>query len=210
MAPTQTPLGPTLNNAHRQHTPDPTGRSRDQGDEVTSSPTVLPLVGRGLAGPGGDWLVRDGDAHWRIVSDQPLTLDQHRDAAVRSTTQPPRVRMTGAESGRVTRAWCPSGFWQEQPVGKVEWLYTERLMVLTSDCGPGRGELSNRRPRFAFASRFLLRMAYAHSRDLPGLLTCWRAGSARAEVPRQVFLGAVVRSVIVVVASLLGGGLSDV
>lgn len=23
----------------------------------------------------GDWLVRDGEAHWRIVSDQPLTLD---------------------------------------------------------------------------------------------------------------------------------------
>ena len=45
----------------------------------------------------GDWLVRDGDAHWRIVSDQPLTLDHHPDAAVRSTTQPPQVRMTAAE-----------------------------------------------------------------------------------------------------------------
>jgi hypothetical protein len=24
----------------------------------------------------GDWLVRDGEAHWRIASDQPPTLDQ--------------------------------------------------------------------------------------------------------------------------------------
>ena len=24
----------------------------------------------------GDWLVRDGDAHWRITSDHPTTLDQ--------------------------------------------------------------------------------------------------------------------------------------
>jgi hypothetical protein len=24
----------------------------------------------------GDWLVQDGDAHWRIASDQPMTLDQ--------------------------------------------------------------------------------------------------------------------------------------
>ena len=24
----------------------------------------------------GDWLVRDGAAHWRIVSDQPTTLEQ--------------------------------------------------------------------------------------------------------------------------------------
>ena len=24
----------------------------------------------------GDWLVQDGDAHWRIASDQPTTLDQ--------------------------------------------------------------------------------------------------------------------------------------
>jgi len=24
----------------------------------------------------GDWLVRDGDAHWRIASDHPTTLDQ--------------------------------------------------------------------------------------------------------------------------------------
>lgn len=24
----------------------------------------------------GDWLVQDGDAHWRIASDQPTTIDQ--------------------------------------------------------------------------------------------------------------------------------------
>ena len=62
---------------------------------------------------------------------------------------------------------------------------------------------------WAFASRFMLLLAYA-------LLTTYQAyylldqlGSAEADVPHQVFLGTLVQSVVLVAASLLGGRISD-
>lgn len=68
------------------------------GDEVVfrrrSSHQLPAVIWRGRV---GDWLVRDGDAHWRIVSDQPLTLDHRPDAPVRSTAEPSEVRVTAAD-----------------------------------------------------------------------------------------------------------------
>ena len=62
---------------------------------------------------------------------------------------------------------------------------------------------------WAFASRFMLLLAYA-------LLTTYQAyylldqlGSAEADVPHQVFLGTLVQSVVLIAASLIGGRISD-
>jgi MFS family permease len=44
---------------------------------------------------------------------------------------------------------------------------------------------------------------------LSGLLPAGKIGSAKAEVPQQIFLGTLVQSVVVVAASLIGGKLSD-
>ncbi len=62
---------------------------------------------------------------------------------------------------------------------------------------------------WAFASRFLLVLAFA-------LLTTYQAyylldtlGSAEDDVPRQIFLGTLTQSAVVVAASLVGGRLSD-
>jgi MFS family permease len=62
---------------------------------------------------------------------------------------------------------------------------------------------------WAFASRFMLLLAYA-------LLTTYQAyylldqlGSAEADVPHQVFLGTLVQSVVLIAASLVGGRISD-
>jgi MFS family permease len=62
---------------------------------------------------------------------------------------------------------------------------------------------------WAFASRFMLLMAYA-------LLTTYQAyylldqlDSPEADVPHQVFLGTVAQSVLLVAASLIGGRISD-
>lgn len=62
---------------------------------------------------------------------------------------------------------------------------------------------------WAFASRFLFVLAYAF------LVTCLvyflieELDSAEAEVPGQILLGTLVQSGVVVVASVLGGRLSD-
>ena len=62
---------------------------------------------------------------------------------------------------------------------------------------------------WAFASRFMLLLAYA-------LLTTYQAyylldqlGSSEDDVPHQVFLGTLVQSVVLVAASLIGGRISD-
>jgi MFS family permease len=62
---------------------------------------------------------------------------------------------------------------------------------------------------WAFASRFMLLLAYA-------LLTTYQAyylldqlGSAEADVPHQVFVGTLVQSVVLIAASLVGGRISD-
>ena len=62
---------------------------------------------------------------------------------------------------------------------------------------------------WAFASRFLLVLAYAFLVTFQAYYLLEKIGSAEADVPQQIFLGTVVQSVLVVAASLIGGRLSD-
>ena len=62
---------------------------------------------------------------------------------------------------------------------------------------------------WAFASRFLLVLAYAFLVTYQAYYLLNKLGSAEADVPQQIFLGALVQSVLVVLASLVGGRLSD-
>jgi MFS family permease len=68
-----------------------------------------------------------------------------------------------------------------------------------------------RNPDFAwaFASRFLLVLAYAFLVTFQAYYLLEKIGSTEAEVPHQIFLGTLVQSVAVVAASLIGGKLSD-
>jgi MFS family permease len=62
---------------------------------------------------------------------------------------------------------------------------------------------------WAFASRFLFVLAYAFLVTYQAYYLLEQIGSAEADVPRQIFLGTLVQSAIVVAASLAGGRLSD-
>jgi MFS family permease len=62
---------------------------------------------------------------------------------------------------------------------------------------------------WAFASRFMFLVAYAFLVTYQAFYLIDRIGSARADVPQQIFLGTLVQSVVVIAASLIGGGLSD-
>jgi MFS family permease len=62
---------------------------------------------------------------------------------------------------------------------------------------------------WAFASRFMLLMAYAFLVTYQAYYLLDKIGSAEADVPRQIFLGTIAQSAAVVVASLIGGRLSD-
>ena len=62
---------------------------------------------------------------------------------------------------------------------------------------------------WAFAGRFLFICAYAFLTTYQAYYLIDRVGSAEADVPRQVFLATLVQSVVLVVASLVGGRLSD-
>src|SRR4051794_4328123 len=62
---------------------------------------------------------------------------------------------------------------------------------------------------WAFASRFLFVLAYAFLVTYQAYYLLSRLGSAEADVPQQIFLGALVQSILVVVASVVGGRLSD-
>jgi len=68
-----------------------------------------------------------------------------------------------------------------------------------------------RNPDFAwaFVSCFLFVMAYAFLATYQAYYLLAKIGSAKAEVPQQIFLGTLAQSIIVVVASLIGGKLSD-
>jgi MFS family permease len=68
-----------------------------------------------------------------------------------------------------------------------------------------------RNPDFAwaFASRFMFVLAYAFLATYQAYYLLEKIGSAKAEVPQQIFLGTLVQSVVVVAASLIGGKLSD-
>ncbi len=62
---------------------------------------------------------------------------------------------------------------------------------------------------WAFIGRFLFISAYAFLTTYQAYYLIERVGSAEGEVPRQVFLATLVQSVVLVVASLAGGRLSD-
>jgi MFS family permease len=62
---------------------------------------------------------------------------------------------------------------------------------------------------WAFAGRFLFISAYAFLTTYQAYYLIDRIGSADDEVPRQIFIGTLVQSVVLVVASLVGGRLSD-
>ncbi|MEV5967559.1 MFS transporter [Kribbella sp. NPDC051952] len=62
---------------------------------------------------------------------------------------------------------------------------------------------------WAFASRFLFVLAYAFLFTYQAYYLLDKLGSAEADVPRQIFLGTLVQSAVIVIASLIGGRLSD-
>jgi MFS family permease len=62
---------------------------------------------------------------------------------------------------------------------------------------------------WAFASRFMLVLAYAFLTTYQVYYLLEKLGSAAEDVPRQLFLATLAMSSVVVVASLLGGWLSD-
>jgi MFS family permease len=62
---------------------------------------------------------------------------------------------------------------------------------------------------WAFASRFMLLLAYAFLVTYQAYYLLDKIGSAEADVPHQIFLGTLVQSAAVVAASLIGGKLSD-
>jgi MFS family permease len=62
---------------------------------------------------------------------------------------------------------------------------------------------------WAFASRFMFIMAYAFLATYQAYYLLDKIGSAKADVPQQIFLGTLTQSVVVVAASLIGGKLSD-
>jgi MFS family permease len=62
---------------------------------------------------------------------------------------------------------------------------------------------------WAFASRFLLVLAYAFLTTYQAFYLLDGVGSAAADVPHQIFLGTLAQSVVLVAASVLGGKLSD-
>jgi MFS family permease len=62
---------------------------------------------------------------------------------------------------------------------------------------------------WAFASRFMFVLAYAFLATYQAYYLLEKIGSAKAEVPQQIFLGTLVQSAVVVAASLIGGKLSD-
>jgi MFS family permease len=62
---------------------------------------------------------------------------------------------------------------------------------------------------WAFASRFLLVLAYAFLTTYQAYYLLNRIGSSKADVPHQIFLGTLTQAAFVVAASLIGGRLSD-
>ncbi|HET6651065.1 MAG TPA: MFS transporter [Nocardioides sp.] len=62
---------------------------------------------------------------------------------------------------------------------------------------------------WAFASRFMFVLAYAFLVTYQAYYLLEHVGSAESEVPGQIFLGTLAQSAFVVVASVVGGRLSD-
>jgi MFS family permease len=61
----------------------------------------------------------------------------------------------------------------------------------------------------SFASRFMFVLAYAFLTTYQAYYLLDKIGTAKAEVPQQIFLGTLTQSAVIVAASLLGGRLSD-
>jgi MFS family permease len=89
------------------------------------------------------------------------------------------------------------------PADRPPWSVREFLTTFYLD--PRR----NRDFAWAFASRFLFVLAYAFLATYQAYYLLSRFGSAPGDVARQVFLGTLVQSVLVVAASLIGGRISD-
>jgi len=62
---------------------------------------------------------------------------------------------------------------------------------------------------WAFASRFMFVLAYAFLTTYQAYYLINSIGSAETDVPQQIFLGTLAQSVVLIIASLLGGRLSD-
>jgi MFS family permease len=62
---------------------------------------------------------------------------------------------------------------------------------------------------WAFASRFMFVLAYAFLVTYQAYYLLDKIGSAKADVPQQIFLGTLAQAVVIVAASLIGGRLSD-
>ena len=62
---------------------------------------------------------------------------------------------------------------------------------------------------WAFASRFMFVTAYAFLVTYQAYFLLDKIGTAKADVPQQIFLGTLAQSAVIVAASLIGGKLSD-
>ena len=62
---------------------------------------------------------------------------------------------------------------------------------------------------WAFASRFMFVLAYAFLATYQAYYLLDKIGTAKADVPQQIFLGTLTQSAVIVAASLVGGKLSD-
>ncbi|HEV7624709.1 MAG TPA: MFS transporter [Amnibacterium sp.] len=89
------------------------------------------------------------------------------------------------------------------PADRPRWSLRELLTTFYLD--PRR----NRDFAWAFASRFLFVLAYAFLVTYQAYYLLSRFHGADGDVARQVFLGTLVQSVLVVIASLVGGRISD-
>ncbi len=90
----------------------------------------------------------------------------------------------------------------DRPAGPA---WTPRELLRTFYVAPRQN------PDFAwvFASRFLFVLAYAFLVTYQAYYLLNRIGSAAADVPHQIFLATLVQSVVLVLASLVAGRLSD-
>ena len=86
---------------------------------------------------------------------------------------------------------------------KPKWSLRE--FASTFYVNPGK----NRDFSWAFASRFLFVMAYAFLATYQAYYLLHKLGTAKADVPQQIFLATLIQSAVLVAASLLGGKVSD-
>ena len=89
------------------------------------------------------------------------------------------------------------------PTERAPWSFRRTLAAFYVD--------PRRHPDFmwAFVSRFLFVLAYALLVTYQAYYLLDRLGSTEGDVPRQIFLGTLAQASVVVVASLVGGRLSD-